>query len=313
MKNKFYDVRAFNYAIECINEDPKEAERRLADYLKRFPFDRSAIAYHAHVLIVLNRLFEAELVINRLEQLIKNSTVPETKREEDMEVFLKTKVSLLGYQKKFDELYKFWNDNFSAIKALGEKANFDMGPAYFWCLVNLGLVDTSNRIGYKTSGSDGNTYEYRQMIKYSDEDFLGHVKKHIDSTMGNPRVFIPDFPFGQVIEEVKKKISKEEGLNSNFNVTKYVFRYPGCGIIKEEGKDNTIRERKTDYFIVVVLHGTTNILTVYPASKDSCSRQPNVIDLSYLLADTTVIGPRISKTPPQPSQVDRFNKRFGLK
>lgn len=312
MKNKFYDVRAFNYAIECINEDPKEAEQRLADYLKRFPFDRTAIAYHAHVLIVLNRLFEAEQVVNRLEQLIRNSTVPETKHKEDMVKFIKTKVALLCYQKKFEELYAFLNDNFQVIKAQ-EGENFNMGPAYFWCLVNLGLVDTSNRIGYKTSESDGNTYEYRQMIKYSDEDFLEHVKKHIDSTMGNPRVFIPDFPFGQVIEEVKKKISKEEGLNSNFNVTKYVFRYPGCGIIKEEGKDNTIRERKTDYFIVVVLHGTTNIITVYPASKDSCSRQPNVIDLSYLLAETPVIGPRISKTPHQPSRVERFNKRFGLK
>lgn len=312
MKNKYYDKNAFNYAIECINEDPIEAERRLAEYVKKFPTDRSAIAYRAHVLIVLNRLLEAEVVINELEQLIQNSTVSEPKHKEDIVKFIKTKAALLCYQKKFEELYVFLNDNFQVTKAQ-EGENFNMGPAYFWCLVNLGLVDTSNRIGSKTSGSNGNTYEYRQMIEYSYEDFLDHVKKHIDSTMGNPRVFIPEFPFEQVIEEVKKKISKEEGLNSNFNVTKYVFRYPGCGIIKEAGKDGSIREMKTDYFIVVVLHDTTNILTVYPASKDFCSRQPNVIDLSYLLADVPVMGPEFNKTRDTTSRVARFNKRFRLK
>lgn len=296
MKNRYYDPEEFKTATACINTNPEEAERRFTEYLKKYPYDRSAIAYHAHVLIVLNRLDEAEIKLDRLEHLIATSRDNNEKLKKSRKLFIKTKVSLLCYQRKFEELYVFWNSNFHEIKALTTNGEFDISPAYFWCLVNLGKVDTSNRNGDKTSKSGGNTYEYRQMIEYSYEDFLAHVKKHTDSTMGNPRVFRADFPFAQVIEEVKKKIPKEAGLNSNFTITKYVFRYPECGIVKESNdKNSPPTEKKSDYFMVVVLHDTTNILTMYPAANNLCEYQPNVIDLSYLLSDVPVIGPTIPR------------------
>ena len=70
----------------------------------------------------------------------------------------------------------------------------------------------------------------------------------------------------------------------------YVYKYDCCGRV--DGK-------VVDYFKVVCLHGTKNIITMYPIKKD---HNLPCVDLNYLKENAKEIK--------LTSQIDKFNQRY---
>lgn len=303
MVYQFYSEKEFKWATATINTDPREAERRLIQYIGRWDKDRSAYIAYARILILLDNLDEAEITSEKIEKLIRdardeNRDNPDSIYKDEDEL-LGIKIRILGFREKYEELYEFYNNNFWRLKSLDE----DIESVMFWCKKQLGLLDSTRRVGH--------SYKFRQIIQYSESDFREHIKGHLsrsddtrDLSYYDLCAFGSEFPLEKILEEIKKQIPNSNRLNPNSPVNKYVFKYPRCG--KVDGK-------VVDYFQVIAFHNTSDILTMYPSPNDLCKSQPYIIDLSQL-EEAPPSSPYSKKLRPEgPSRIDRFNKRFGLK
>ena len=305
MPQTYFDEETFSLAIRDINTNPILTDRRLVRYLLKYPSDRRALLYNVRLLIILNRLDEAEAKLKRAKALIDSAKTPSESLEKSKESYIRARLMLLSFQKKYDEMYQFYNDNYKAIVAFNEQnPRQSLKPCYFWGQVNLGYIAQEIR--------ESNSYEYRQIIKYSEDDFRKHLEESLVRTNNDKSAFAQGFPIDEVIQEVKYQISNADNrLNSGYYANKYVFRYPGCGICKEQ-TESGIKSQETDYFVVTTLHDTTSILSMTPASAKECENMPYIIDLSTF-GMTPPSSPKVRQITGPGGRIDRFNKRFGLK
>ena len=56
---------------------------------------------------------------------------------------------------------------------------------------------------------DINSYLFRQIVSYDENDFIDHIKKHTadsncDKDDPNKNIFSTDFPVDKIIDEIKK-------------------------------------------------------------------------------------------------------------
>jgi len=290
MKKHYFNTFEFRYALDLMEKNPEIAKLKFEEYIKNYPYDYSAYTYYITCLIILGNLEEAK---RNLEYFKRNNYIKMNSKY----VFNKIKhlqnnmifccVKLLCYQHKYDQLYQFCLDNFSIIDKLG------LSSVFFYCKNKLNLIDTSSRIGER--------YLHRQMIEYKESDFLDHIKKHLsnfnkDCDNPNTSIFAHDFPINEVIIEIKNFIPSSKRLFAGFYDDTYCFRYDYCG--KEKNK-------YTNYFKVICLHDTNNIITMCPSLN--CENLP-YIDLNYLKQNINEENTKVKKK----SQIDKFNQRYKL-
>ena len=194
---------------------------------------------------------------------------------------------LLSYQHKYSELYKFFNDYFSII------IDLKLTSLVFFCRKKLNLLDSESR--------DGNTYLYRQIIEYKNDDFLEHIKKHLadfNKDLDNPNssIFSTDFPIDNVIETVKKCIPSSKRLFTGFYEDTYVFKYDCCG---------RVNNKSTNYFKVICFNDTNDIITMCPSLN--CEELP-YIDINHLNSIIHTENCKVKRL----SQTDKFNQRYKL-
>ena len=287
MSDKYFNIHEFKRAIDLIDIDPFLSITLLERYLEKYPKDYSAYAYYCSNLIILGKIEEAEKIYNYLEKIYKEDDVikkyDRTRKIEENMIF--SKIKLLSYQKKYEELYELCVKNANFI------INSGMNGAFFYSKKKTGRLNLENR--------EKNSYLFRQIIKYEESEFLEHIKKHLyfDDENDNDKskaIFEPNFPIEKVIEEIKKYIPSNKKLLLGFYDNIYFFKYDNCG---------RADDRIVDYFRVVCIDGTSDIITMCPVVG---SKNLPYVDLNYLVKEEV---PKIKRM----SQIDKFNQRFNKK
>lgn len=291
MAIEYFNKIEFKYALSFVETNPFFAKVKFEEYLKKYPKDYSAYTYYASVLITLKELDKAECVLNSLDFLSKTDKKYANKLNKihfNTINSIGSRLRLLSYQEKYEELYQFCQQYFREIQ------NMEMAPLFFYCKKQLGMIELEKR--------EKHPYIFRQIASYSESDFLEHIKKHLadfnkNGEEINPSIFKPNFPIESIINEVRKYIPSEKCLYFNFYVDVYIFKYDECG--RDDNKT-------VDYFKVICFHNSSEIITIYPSRY--CDALP-AIDLNYLIKNETTSsrGP-VKKL----SQIDKFNKRYGI-
>ena len=168
--------------------------------------------------------------------------------------------------------------------------DMDINRIFIYCKIKLNLFDVIDRNNY--------FYMIRQAIDYQYSDFQFHIKKHLDEEFIDDEerysIFNNDFPIDKIVSEIDKYLMSSKKLLFGFIEDVYLFKYDLCGLFN--GKN-------ANFFKVITFNDNNNIITMYPYVKGE--RLP-YIDLNYMKVESNT---KVKKL----SQIDKFNKRFGIK
>ena len=289
MENKYYDTWEFLKTNDITKTNPIEANSRFEEYLQKYPQDYSAYTYYAYNLITLGQFTKAEKILNKLENKFKSDThfAKQTYKISGLNHdILVNRVRLLCYQEKYDEAYNLLKNNREEFEHMG------VSDIVFYCKKKMGKIDFNRR--------ENNSYLFRQIVEYKEEDFMEHIKKHLadyNSNLDEPNknVFVPNFPINEVVEEIKKYIPSNKMLCTGFWEDVYIFKYNECG---------RANNRLVNYIKVVCFHNTKDFITILPVSD--CENLP-CVDLNYLIKEDKQPETR------RMSKVDKFNQRYKRK
>lgn len=286
---KFYDVEEFREIISAYKTDPFRTRIKLEQYLNKYPKDNGGYIYYINCLITVGEFNKALNLLNKIEEKFKDNTIYSdniAKRRTQMTSIVYAKLRVLLYLERYKEAYELYLNTKDIIDTLEIKP-------LFYCKKKLGLLNEE-----ELEERPYNIYYNRQVIDYQESDFINHVKKHFSDYKYNdeedPTEFSPSFPLEKVIEEVKKYIPSDKRLFPGFSDNLYIFRYDNCGIF-DKGVIH--------YFKVITFHNSKDIITMYPSIK--CDNLPYV-DLNYMKVED---NPKVKRL----SQIDKFNKKFGIK
>ena len=147
--------------------------------------------------------------------------------------------------------------------------------------VNLGIPVT------------GNGYYFNQVINYSKERAIEHIRKHYES-IGSEGIFFSDMNLEETFEIIEKRISVIDpsylGVRSSGD--SYLIDFENAGIV-----GSTILNKMQ----VVTIINTKKIITFYPVSK---------LSFNYEIEEEV----RKEKVPVKRlSQIEKFNQRYNKK
>ncbi|MBE6138949.1 MAG: tetratricopeptide repeat protein [Firmicutes bacterium] len=284
MSKTYFNVWEFKQALDLAEMDPISARVLYEQYLEKYPKDYAAYPYYCSNLITLGELDLAEKKLNYIvEQFKKDDNIKDFDKTKIFEhnIFF-CKIKLMSYQKRYKELNNIYKNNPNPLK----DRNFN--TVWFYTEKQLGNLDVEKR--------DSNSYLFRQITKYDEQDFLDHIKKHLaeyndNSIEPNSNVFEPNFPIEEVLEEIKKYIPSNKKLLYGFFDDTYVFKYSNCG---------RVDSRLVDYFKVICLHDSTDLITICPVRGND--NIPHV-DLNYMVKEE---NGKVKRK----SQIERFNQKY---
>ena len=290
MKKKYYNKFESGKAKAQIFINPYESKRMFEEYLKKYPEDYFAYPFYVIALVFIGDFNKATDIFNYSYNMFKNDLKFNSEPTRSRFVnnsFIFNKLQLLSYQEKYEELYYYCLKNSNDIKATG----INPQRLIINCQKMLGLLDYSIR--------PTQSYLYKQIIEFREEDLLEHLQKHLANynngiNTPNTSIFSPNIDITQLLTEVRKYLLNDKTLYPGIMEDLYIFKYDNCG------HDNY---KSVDYFKVICIHNTMNIITMCPANN--CKYLPHN-DLNYLNHNNDF---KIKKR----SQIDRFNQRYKLK
>lgn len=286
--SKYFNENEFQYALDCVEKNPFEAKKRYDEYLDKYPQDYYARAYYILLLTRIGLFELAQQEYDYIEKMIIVNTSFSTsdKRAKGFKYIMAlAKAKLLAHSEKYQELLDFYYKNQVLFESRGDTKYMS-----YYCRFKLGKIQSN-------SYNDDSPYRYLQVIRYDEDRFLNHIKKHqadynTDSDDPNKSIFVPNFPIEKIVSEIKKYIPSEQKLEPALFDDIYYFKYDNCG---------RVNNKMTNYFTVVCFHNTCHFLTMCPANN--CEFLP-YIDLNYLHEKDD--DSKVKRL----SQIDKFNKRF---
>ena len=291
MEQKYFNTWEFNRILSLIDTNPEQAKIKFEDYLQKYPKDYSAYPYYASVLITMREFDNAEKILKHLITIINddkkiNRLLTPQKIEHIKHNFIYTKIKLLAYQEKYQELLELYYRYPNQIQEM------NLNHVIFYAKKKVG------KINHETKNM--HTYLFKQIVKYDEADFIEHIKKHQekhidDIDLPTSSYFFDSFPIDKVLEEIKLYIPSEKIICPGFFDNLYIFKYDRCG--KKQNKT-------TDFFKVYCFHNTTNIITIHPT--DEHYNIPYV-DLNYLAESNE--KPKTKRL----SQIEKFNQKYNKK
>lgn len=275
MKNKYYNTSALNMAYEKFNQyDIYYALAEVQKYLKKYPNDIRTIIFYCHILLKINELEIVQEYLNTIELLDKSS-------EYESEI-LKIKLYLNSYQGNFDECKKILQNPISSRKCRLSFLTYLKKQ-----LGNLAKENTKNE-----------KYICKQINSYDEQMAIEHIKKHFNNGLCEfddiNSIFNDSFPLEDIINKIKEILPNEQKINSRGFENEYIFKYDKCG---------TVSGVSTDYFFVCTIQNTNHIITIYPCLNTG--KLP-FTDLNDYEKESNGKIKRIS-------QIEKFNKRYGIK
>lgn len=287
MNKNHYNVWEFKQALNLAEIDPLSARIAFEEYLKKYPNDYSAYPYYCSNLIIIGELELAEKVLDYVEEeYIKDDVFLRASSFEKFKYnMFFSRVKLLSYQEKYEELYRFYSDNIEM------DVGKNLSSVWFYSKKRTGRLSDEKR--------DVNSYLYRQIVRYEEEEFYQHIEKHLanknkDLDEPNTSIFEENFPLKDVVEEIKKHIPSDKRLFLGFYDDIYYFKYDECG---------RVDMRPVNYFKIICLHNSQDFITMCPVVGNE---NLPYIDLNYMKKEEPSKVKRIS-------QIDRFNRRYGNK
>lgn len=258
---------------DLVKANPLLAKSEIEKYLAKFPNYDWGYIMHANILIILGEVQKANEVLNALEEKVKsNERLSEKLRELYSSKITYLRLRILAYNKNYDILYNFFSKNVEFI--VKEKL------ASEWLYTRIITGNLNNEIipGYVAN----------QIANYNEVYFKNHIQKHFGAKTQENSVFSEIFPLEKVLEYLPNYL-EQPGLFYDYFTDKYIFKLDGCG--SASGID-------TDLFEVITIHGTDNIINMYPTLEGTYT---NSIDLNPIL------NKGYSR---KLSQIDKFNQRY---
>lgn len=288
MKNKYFDKEEFQQILTLTKNNPYKAKYRFEEYLTKYPEDYSTYPYYISNLISLQKIEEAEEVLNYLSNAFidnKKFNRNKEKLERLKRYIIINKIKILSFKEQYQEVHQLYLENKELIDSI------HIGNVIFYCENKLSPHNKEYR--------NDNSYLFRQIIEYQEEDFLDHIKKHAysdneETTTETISTFSKDFPLNKVLNEIKKHIPSSTNMFYGFYSNIYTFKYDKCGICNGQ---------QTNYFKVVCFNKTDNIITMFPSIEGA---NLPCIDLNYLLEENINKFTNIKRL----SQIDKFNQRY---
>ncbi len=286
-KNKkneeYFNCWEYSDSKSIIMSNPLLAAEKFKQYIEKYPKDYFSYISYANILLTLGNIKEAENVI-KLGSNLANENINfknSNKYRDFLENLNYVLLRLLAYNENYNKLYEYCINNPEEIRKK------DLISQFLFSKIKCGLIDENeiSKLPYKAS----------QLYNYNEVLFLEHEKKHLKSDETSydtniSSVFNIDFPFEKVLKEIKRNLNLSNRYYYGFFEDKYFFRYDGCG---------ESFHKNADYFEVITIHNTSNILTIYPSLD---GKYHNFVDLSYL---------SLKDVPTRKlSQIDKFNMRY---
>lgn len=268
MKIKNIDI---NLSIDFFNK-----------YLDKYENDFSARAYYVSALIKVQKLAEAKIELDKLEDMINSSydTLSDYEIYDKItSCFAYSKLKLLIYSNRYKEAYNYLLDNLFIFDS-------DMNYLETVILFNKKKLGYLNTKYYKNEKN----YLVSQVIDYSENRLLDHIDRHFNAIDNSDYLFNSDFPIEDIIRAVKKSYPNEKAIYGGLIEDTYIYKYDNCGKI---GKTST------DFFKVYTLHDSNEIINITPCPE---GKYLDYVDLNYL-------NP-INSNIPVNTGIDRFNKKY---
>ncbi len=243
------------------------AKNMLIEVLSYYPNDRIALTQWAQILIFERKYMEAKSILESLP-------------EEKCYYMLTCLYEKLDDWDKLKELYeKFYKEE---DKDNCYKYGYRQQRIYLSSIFDNScpLQDLS--------------YIDEQMLKYSDERAIEHIKQSHDGSNKYKSTFMEDVNIEELFYKVKDFISKNpnRGVINNSLLESFMFYYNGCGFSVDSGLYNT--------FLVRTIINTDKIITMFPQKIDNAN-----YDICHL--DTL----EEEKSPVKiKSGIERFNARW---
>lgn len=284
MSKNHFNIWEFKQALELGEIDPISARVLYEEYLKKYPEDYSAYPYYCSNLITLGELELAEKVLEYVGKEYKKDNSFNKKEKIEYNMFF-SKIKLLSYQGKYEELYRLCVNNITRV------ADKSLNSVWFYSKKRTGRLNNEKR--------DVNSYLFSQIVRYEENDFYKHIEKHLSSynenlEKPNSMIFEEKFPLKEVVEEIKKYIPSDKKLLLGFYDDIYYFKYDECG---------RVNNKLVNYFKVVCLHNSQDFITMYPVNGND--NLPH-IDLNYIKKEEP---PKVKRL----SEIDKFNQRYNIK
>ena len=253
---RYYDATESERIIKLNIYDIHRCISEMEEYILVYPNDYAFQATYCAQLVTINKLDEAGRCMQYLQDKAYND-----------QSFLKlsNKVAQFKYNAFYAKLkiYMYKKEYKKADLLLQRNKNYrkDMEWPTVMCKVKQ---------GYKIPNIDRkkDSYVLKQIIDYSEEDFIKKMSLHIDDGNNIGKKFYKNFPFERAYEEIKKNPGNR--LNSGFIDNISYYRYDNCGYV--EGI-------KTNYFKAITLHKTNNYILMYPTIEGEFM---DYIDLNHI-------------------------------
>lgn len=132
------------------------------------------------------------------------------------------------------------------------------------------------------------SYGGQQIIDYSKDRTLDHIKKYHVKRVPDKTTFSPDIDIEKLYSEAVLQMNDANRINSDI-MDFYALSYPNCGYDQENNISNSL--------IVITIPGTTNIINMYPAAPNLLPTQGEILS-------------KIESEKRPSKQISKFNARF---
>ena len=286
-KKEYFNKHEFIKAKNISLVNPTKGIIAYQEYFSKYPKDYTAYTYYISLLINLNKLNEAAENLYYIEQIYFEEPIFHYNNERAKIFYfniLYCKLRLLCYQKRYQEFLILYHNNIEKLSSIKNEVSF-------YAEKKCGNLDLTRR--------EPNSYLYRQIVEYREEDFKDHLKKHLPEYNDNDSkyskyIFNPNLPIDEIIDEIKKYLPNDKKLCLGFMDNAYVFKYDECG---------RVNNKLVDYFKVITFDDTKDIITMCPS--DECEYLP-FIDINYMKENISDNDSKVKRL----SQIDKFNMRY---
>lgn len=273
-KYKYYDNGNINRIEKLIDANKfEEALACYSSYIEKYPKDINARALYTDILIKLGMFDKAEDSLNEIEltSVTLNSFVQKVKLMQ---------AKLLFCEGKFVEAHSFIEDNMNWFRNVSS-----FSRDFLFLKKKLNKLTPED---YRQT-----SYLLKQIVDYSEERCLEHLLKYQYYEENDSSIqFAESFPLKDIYFQLRKGLPEQGRLYSSCRDYKLVFKYDNNG---------RVNGRMTDYFEVVSLNYSNDIITMYPYLN--VARRP-YIDITPEIAK--IDYPKVKRM----SQIDKFNQRY---
>ena len=158
-------------------------------------------------------------------------------------------------------------------------------------LLNFINLMVDKKTGMQLPERNNRIYRERQIVEYSRQDAIAHIRKHHQSSSQENGNFTFTINISELYDEIQSQLTEDNQVVSTDMLDKYLIDYPNVGYTNE-GKI-------VDKIGVVALPGTKNIITMYPDYDSYGIRKSDMKKSS-----------QHQKTRQENSRITRFNERF---